>query len=57
YDREKDPQEMRNVYNDPAYAETVVQLREQLKALRIKYKDSHDLDQKFINKTYKGIAN
>ena len=57
YDRNKDPQEMMNVYNDPAYAEIVIQLKEQLKELRIKYKDSHELDQKFLNKSYKGIGN
>ena len=57
YDREKDPQEMNNVYNDPAYADTVVQLRKELKELRIKYKDSHELDEKFLNKSYKGMGN
>ena len=57
YDLNKDPQEMMNVYNDPAYAETVVQLRKELKELRVKYKDSHELDQKFINKSYEGIEN
>ena len=34
YDREKDPQEMRSVYNDPAYAETMRDLKAELYRLR-----------------------
>lgn len=49
YDRKKDPQEMNNVYDDPAYAETVNTLKEQLKDLRAKYKDSEELDQRYID--------
>lgn len=48
YDREKDPQEMTNVYNDPSYAATVVKLHKELKELRVKYKDSPELDKKYI---------
>jgi arylsulfatase A-like enzyme len=48
YDRKKDPQEMTNVYNDPAYATTVAKLHDELKELRVKYKDSPELDKKFI---------
>lgn len=48
YDRKKDPQEMTNVYRDPAYADVVAKLHEELKDLRIKYKDSPELDQKYI---------
>lgn len=48
YDRMKDPQEMNNVYNDPAYIEIVNELKEKLKELRVKYKDSEELDQHFI---------
>ena len=48
YDREKDPQEMKNVYNDPEYADVVERLKKKLSELRIKYKDSRALDQKFI---------
>ncbi len=40
YDLEKDPDEMRNVYNDPAYAATVKELTAELKRLREKYKDT-----------------
>ena len=49
YDRLKDPAEMKNVYNDPAYAEVVATLKEELAALRVKYKDSEALDQKYID--------
>lgn len=49
YDRKKDPQEMKSVYDDPAYADVVAKLHEELKALRIKYKDSPELDKKYID--------
>ncbi len=48
YDRKKDPNEMKNVYNDPAYADIRDKLHEDLDALRVKYKDSKELDQKYI---------
>jgi arylsulfatase A-like enzyme len=50
YDREKDPQEMTNVYTDEAYKEIVKDLKSRLKDLRIKYKDSKALDDKYIKK-------
>ncbi len=53
YDRKNDPMELRNVYHDPAYAETVKILHEQLSDLRIKYKDSEELDQFYISKSGK----
>ena len=49
YDRSKDPQEMKNVINDPLYADTVIKLKDELAALRVKYKDSEELDQKYID--------
>ena len=48
YDRKNDPNEMNNVYNDPNYADVVVKLKEELKELRIKYKDSEELDKSFL---------
>lgn len=48
YDRKKDTLEMTNVYNDPAYTEVVAQLKKKLADLRVKYKDSQDLDKKYI---------
>jgi len=49
YDRLNDGQEMNNVYNDPAYQEVVEKLTSQLADLRVKYKDSEELDQKYID--------
>jgi arylsulfatase A-like enzyme len=54
YDRKKDPNEMNNVYDDPAYAEIVVKLKKDLAQLRKKYKDSKELDQKFIKQYEEG---
>lgn len=48
YDRKKDPHEMTNVYSDPEYKIIADNLHEKLKSLRIQYKDSEELDQKFI---------
>nr|WP_298995999.1 sulfatase [uncultured Allomuricauda sp.] len=48
YDRKKDPQEMNNVYNDPAYADVVKELKVKLGELRVQYKDSDELNQEYI---------
>ncbi len=48
YDRKKDPLELNNVYDDPAYADVLSTLKEQLSDIREKYKDSDELDQKYI---------
>ena len=50
YDRKKDILEMKNVYDDPAYTDVVVDLKNKLDDLRIKYKDSEELDQMYIDK-------
>ena len=50
YDLEKDPSEMRSVYNDPAYADVQKMMHERLTELRTKYGDSDELNQKFIQK-------
>jgi arylsulfatase A-like enzyme len=50
YDRKKDLQEMNNVYDDPAYAEVVAELKTKLAELRVKYQDSEELDQFYIDK-------
>ena len=44
FDMQKDPQEMRSVYADPKYAETVKDLKGQLADLRTKYKDDGTVD-------------
>ena len=49
YDRKNDNLEMNNVYSDPAYAEIVKELKNELAELRVKYKDSKELDQKYID--------
>jgi len=48
YDRLKDPQELNNVFNDPAYASVVKEMKTKLDELRVKYGDSSELDQKYI---------
>ena len=49
YDRKKDPQELKNVYDDPAYAEVVTELKGKLAEMRVKYEDSEELDQHYID--------
>ena len=49
YDRKNDPMEMQNEYNNPEYADVVAELKEKLAELRVKYEDSEELDQKFID--------
>lgn len=49
YDREKDPQELNNEYDNPEYAAVVESLTQKLYDLRKKYKDSLALDQKYID--------
>ena len=49
YDRKRDPQELHNVYDDPAYAEVRDQLLRDLESLRERYHDSEDLDRRYIH--------
>ena len=48
YDRINDPNEMTNVYNNSDYKDVVKKLTEELYELRKKYKDSKELDQKYL---------
>ncbi len=48
YDLDKNPHEMKSVYNDPAYADVQKDLHKRLNELRAQYGDSDELDQKFI---------
>lgn len=48
YDRKKDTLEMKNVFDDPAYSDVVEKLSKDLADLRVQYKDSEELDQKYI---------
>ena len=42
YDLKKDPQQMRSVYSDPAYAKTLAELKIELDRLRQQFKDDSD---------------
>ncbi|HCO85492.1 MAG TPA: sulfatase, partial [Arenibacter sp.] len=53
YDRKKDPKELNNVYDDSEYADIVKELKEKLAQLRVKYKDSKELDDKYIEQAKK----
>lgn len=51
YDRKKDVHEMKNVYGDPEYKDVVVELKKRLAKLRVKYGDSDELQQKYLDMT------
>jgi len=48
-DRKKDPRELNNYYEDPAYADIREELHQQLEEIRLKYGDSDSLNQAYIN--------
>ena len=48
FDMEKDPHEMKNVYDDPAYAEVKAELHERLDKLMENYGDSEELAKSYI---------
>ena len=50
YDLETDPDEMQNVYGDPAYAEVRADLHKKLIKLRLQYGDSEELDKQFLER-------
>ncbi|MCJ7449656.1 MAG: sulfatase [Bacteroidales bacterium] len=50
YDLQADPQEMKNVYNDPAYATVIKQLHKRLTKLMRKFGDSEELAKTFLPK-------
>jgi arylsulfatase A-like enzyme len=49
YDLKKDPQELNNVYDNPAYSNIVKEMKVELKRLQEHYGDSDELAQKFIH--------
>ncbi len=51
YDLLKDPNELNNVYNDESYELVKIDLRQKLKQIRYKYKDSEELTQEYLDKT------
>lgn len=48
-DRIKDPQELRNVYDDPSYAPVVAELHRKLEAMRKQYGDSAEISQGYLD--------
>lgn len=50
YDRKKDPMELKNEYDNPDYTKVKKKLHKQLTKMRVKYQDSKELDQKFIER-------
>jgi len=55
-DRKKDPMELKNVYNDPAYAQVKKDLHIKLEKLREKYKDNTSLSQQYIDQFMKDAS-
>lgn len=55
-DRIKDPKELKNVYDDPAYAKVKKELHSRLEALRVQYKDNSELSQSYIDRLLNDAA-
>ena len=53
YDLEKDPTEMNNLYNNPDYDSIQNEMHKKLTEIRIKYKDSDDLDKENLEQYLK----
>ncbi|MHC4133250.1 MAG: sulfatase/phosphatase domain-containing protein, partial [Planctomycetota bacterium] len=52
FDLKKDPLELTNLYDDPAYADVVEGLTKKLKQLQAKYKDSDELAQQYLPRSF-----
>jgi hypothetical protein len=48
YDLKSDPQELKNVYNDPAYESVRKYLHKRLSILMKKYKDREEIARSFL---------
>jgi len=57
YDRKNDPKEMKNVYDDPAYASIKKKLHVELDGLRQKYGDSSQISQELLEKYLEEVDN
>ncbi len=57
YDLEKDPHEMKSVYNDPSYSDIRTMLHEKLEGLRVKYKDNDEVTKSFLPKKKNQLSN
>ena len=56
-DRKQDPMELKNVYDDPAYAKVKKELHIRLEQLRKKYKDKTELSQQYVEKFLEDATN
>jgi arylsulfatase A-like enzyme len=56
-DRKKDPMEMKNVYDDPAYSKVKKDLHLKLEELRTKYKDNTQLSQQYVDRFLEDATN
>jgi len=56
-DRKKDPLELKNVYDDPAYFKVRKELHRRLDELRKKYKDNTELSQQYVDKFLEDASN
>jgi arylsulfatase A-like enzyme len=54
-DRKKDPHELKNVFNDPNYAEVLIKLKKELVEIRKKYGDSEEISQRIQDRYLKAI--
>lgn len=54
-DRRNDPLELKNVYNDPKYAEIVNKLKKELVEIRKKYGDSEEISQRIQDRYMQAI--
>ncbi|QDH81656.1 sulfatase [Echinicola soli] len=50
YDLKEDPDEMKNIYDDPEYADIKAELHRKLDALRAKYGDSDEIQEEYLKK-------
>ena len=50
YDLEKDPDELKNVFDDPAYRQMQIELKKQLLTLQSEYKDSDSLAMRMLER-------
>ncbi|MGQ8336238.1 sulfatase family protein [Sunxiuqinia sp. A32] len=50
YDLEKDPHELKSIYDDPAYADVKSMMHKRLDEMREKYGDSDELDQQLLDR-------
>jgi hypothetical protein len=54
-DRLNDPQELKNEYNNPKYADVVEKLKKELVAIRQKYGDSEEISKNIQDRYLKAI--